>query len=119
MMSSMYSAVYVISCVAPSIHYYLCIVHHFGFVKSKHRYKWITVGGLEPLPKLSPMADIKAYFDFPFYNNNQIGKIKNTLPMDQKQLVKASNIFSHFKRYKPPIHSSWIELGRGLKGGQC
>merc|ERR1712228_127644 len=80
--------------------------------------QWMSVGGLEPLPKLSPIDNIKTYFDFPFYSN-QIGKIKNALPMDQKQLVKASNIFSHFKRYKAPINSSWIELGRGLKGGQC
>ena len=112
---------YVISCVTPSIHFYLCIVHYFGFVKSKHRCEWMAVAGLEPLPKLMPIDNIKTFFDFPFYEDARIisQSISNAVPADQKQLVKSSNIFSHFKRYKAPIHSSWIELGHGLKGGQC
>merc|ERR1719242_198642 len=45
--------------------------------------------------------------------------ITNTDGMDKRQLVKSSGIYSHFKKWTLPIESSWIELERGLKGGQC
>eukprot|EP01083_Nonionella_stella_P085124 235881_1 len=113
--------VYVISCMNPCIHYYLCIVS----ASSKDQtdvIQWISVAGLEPVPIVSPIDNIKTYFDLPFINNiryDQIATIKNNEDIHRKQLVKTSNIHSHFKKYKLPIKSSWIELGIGLKGGQC
>lgn len=108
--------IYVISSANPCIHYFVCIIP----LRVKPR--WLPVAGLEPLPRLSPIAELKPYFDAPMVDDSGHLKqivVSHTDGMDKRQLVMASGIHGHFKRYRLPIASSWIELERGLKGGQC
>ena len=72
------------------------------------------------------MNNIKNYFDIPFIEDNdmnsyygKIAAIKNNANIDDKQLVFNPNCHFKNKSKNPPLHSSWIELGTGLKGGQC
>lgn len=113
--------IFVISSTNPCIHYFVCIVS-LSPMDNEYQSHWYAVAGLDPLPLLRPISDLKTYFDAPMLDDEEHLKkivVTNTEGMDKKQLVKSSGIHKHFVRWTLPIKSSWIELERGLKGGQC